>query len=122
MSTIGNADYSFAFTGATYNSYTAASTLAANQALARVKQKTGTKAASITSEQRQADAKAAGETVLKSLGIGGVAVAAAAAGLKTKHSSASGPYKAPTNVSTGYRYVQTSGANLSEFAALNIFA
>ena len=120
MSTIGNADYSFAFTGATYNSYTAAATLAANQALARVQQKNGAKPAATTSADRQAAARTAGQAVLNSLGIGGGAVAAASA--RTKNSSAAGPYRAPTNSSTGYRYVQTSGADLSAIAALNIFA
>ena len=123
MSISGPTDFSFAFMGAAYNSYSSAASLAANQALARVRQKAGANtaaSATTTADQRLSAAKSAGQAVLASLGIGGSAYAATLA--KTTNSTAAGPYRAPTNSSTGYSYVTTSSASLNAIASLNIFA
>ena len=121
--------FTSAFSNAAQNFYQSSSTLAANQALARVQQKAGTSANSKTTshtstgaakpDQRLAAAQAAGKTALASLGLDGSALAAS---LQPSKKSASGKYTAPTNSQTGYSYVASSAASLSSLAAVNILA
>lgn len=134
------ADFSSAFTDAAQNYYTSSSTLAANQALARVQQKAGTSTSShsagntsttsstkpaagssssaSTTDTRLAAAQATGKSVLASLGLDGSALAAAAQPSKPS----SGTYTAPTNSQTGYAFVASSAASLNSLAAVNILA
>ncbi len=59
-------------------------------------------------------AKAAGNDILTSLGL------ISSPPTKTTPSSASGPYKPPTNTATGYAYVPTSAANIGDLGAANL--
>ena len=120
-----DADFSASFTNAATNYYSSAGTVAATQALNRLQQKAAAHAAKKSGpppkgDQKLAAAQTAGKAMLASLGLDYGTMFGAPTTASKK--SASGPYKAPTNASTGYAYVASSAANLSTLGAVNLLA
>ena len=118
-------DFSSAFTDAATNYYSSSGTLAANQALNRIQQKSAsqtakTSGATPTGDQKLAAAQAAGKAMLTSLGLDYSTMFPSTSG--TSNTSSSGAYQAPTNASTGYGYVAVSASNLDAMASVNFLA
>src|ERR1700674_36241 len=115
-------DSGIALASAANNTISSAGSRAAGAAITRIHQKT--QAANARHGGPAVDgaaaAKTAGNAVLSSLGLNGADLAAAYR--TSAPSSASGPYRPPTNPSTGHGFALTSGSALGAQSAVNLFA
>ena len=118
-------DYSTAFANASDNSTGNAATLAANQALSRIKQRAADATAKKsgkpeTHDQKIAAQQAAAKAQLAGLGLDYSTLFAAPS--KDTLKTSTGAYKAPVNPATGHGFAASSAATINGLSALNIFA